>query len=202
MSELTELYDEVRVCQRCPLGRLRLKAVPGEGPENASIMFIGEAPGWHENQQGRPFIGPAGHFLDELLASINLKREDVYITNVVKCRPPENRDPQQDEIDACDIYLQRQIAMIKPKVIVTLGRYSMAKFFTGESISKIHGQPRKHGDVVIFPMYHPAAALHQPTLRSAILADMQKLPEILANMDKVEEDKPSDDDPPQQLSLF
>jgi uracil-DNA glycosylase len=200
MSELTVLCDEVNVCQKCGLGRLRLKAVPGDGPENISIMFIGEAPGWHENQQGKPFVGPAGQFLDELLAAISLKRADVYITNVVKCRPPENREPLPDEISACAGYLERQIALLKPKVIVTLGRYSMAKFFGGESISRIHGQPRKVGDLVVFPMYHPAAALHQPSLRQSLITDMQKLPAIIGQVAQIEEKEP--DVEPQQLSLF
>lgn len=201
MSELSVLCDQIRICQKCGLGRLRLKAVPGEGPENASIMFIGEAPGWHENQQGRPFVGPAGQFLDELLASINLKRQDVYITNVIKCRPPENRDPLPDEIAACADYLDRQIALIKPKVVVTLGRYSMARFFGQESISRIHGQPRKVDDVIVFPMYHPAAALHQPRLRQDLINDMKKLPAILADLDKIVESKQAKESP-QQLSLF
>ena len=201
MSELSVLCDQIRICQKCGLGRLRLKAVPGEGPENASIMFIGEAPGWHENQQGRPFVGPAGQFLDELLASINLKRQDVYITNVIKCRQPENRDPLPDEIAACADYLDRQIALIKPKVVVTLGRYSMARFFGQESISRIHGQPRKVDDVIVFPMYHPAAALHQPRLRQDLINDMKKLPAILADLDKIVESKQAKESP-QQLSLF
>jgi uracil-DNA glycosylase len=201
VSELIKLCAEVNVCQKCGLGRLRLKAVPGEGPENASIMFVGEAPGWHENQQGRPFVGPAGQFLDELLASIDLKRADVYITNVVKCRPPENRDPLPEEIAACNDYLDRQIAIIQPKVIVTLGRFSMAKFFGQETISRVHGQARKRDGRVIFAMYHPAAALHQPKLRQDLLNDIKKLPAILAEMDAVQEARPPEE-PPQQLSLF
>jgi DNA polymerase len=200
MSELTELCAEVNECQKCGLGRLRLKAVPGDGPEKISIMFIGEAPGWNENQQGKPFVGPAGKFLDELLAAINLKRADVYITNVVKCRPPENRDPLPEEISACAAYLDRQITILKPKVIVTLGRYSMAKFVFTESISKIHGRPFKRDDVIVFPMYHPAAALHQPSLRQILIEDMKKLPAIIGEIAVVEEKAP--EPPPQQLSLF
>jgi DNA polymerase len=164
-------------------------------------MFIGEAPGWHENQQGKPFVGPAGQFLDELLGYINLKRKDVYITNVIKCRPPENRDPLPDEINACADYLDRQIAILKPKVIVTLGRYSMAKFFGQESISRIHGQARKRGDVIVFPMYHPAAALHQPRLRNDLINDIKKLPDILKELDTIDEGQ-EPEAPPQQLSLF
>jgi uracil-DNA glycosylase len=202
VSDLTALCAEINSCQKCGLGRLRLKAVPGDGPENAAIMFIGEAPGWHENQQGRPFVGPAGQLLDELLAAISLKRQDVYICNVIKCRPPENRDPLPDEIAACADYLDRQIAIIKPKVIVTLGRYSMAKFFGQESISRIHGQPKAIGDLTVFPMYHPAAALHQPRLRTDLVIDMKKLPAIIAGMQKAEEATSSRDEAPQQLSLF
>ncbi len=201
MSELSALCAEVNSCQKCGLGRLRLKAVPGDGPEKVSIMFIGEAPGWHENQQGKPFVGPAGQFLDELLGYINLKRKDVYITNVIKCRPPENRDPLPDEINACADYLDRQIAILKPKVIVTLGRYSMAKFFGQESISRIHGQARKRGDVIVFPMYHPAAALHQPRLRNDLINDIKKLPDILKELDTIDEGQ-EPEAPPQQLSLF
>jgi uracil-DNA glycosylase len=201
MTELAILSAEICQCQKCGLARLRLKAVPGDGPENAAIMFIGEAPGWHENQQGKPFVGPAGQLLDELLASINLKRAGVFITNVIKCRPPENRDPLPEEIAACAPYLEQQIALIKPKVIVTLGRYSMAKFFGGESISRIHGQPRKIEGVLVFPMYHPAAALHQPRLRQDLINDMKKLPAILAELDQIAEGKEPEEQP-QQLSLF
>ena len=129
MSELTQLYDEVRRCQLCDLGKGRTKAVPGDGPETARIMFIGEAPGYHEDQQGIPFVGAAGKFLDELLAGIGMQRKDVYICNVIKCRPPGNRDPLPDEIQACQSYLDRQIALIKPRVVITLGRFSMARYF-------------------------------------------------------------------------
>ncbi len=140
---LKEVAAEVSVCTKCDLCKGRTKAVPGEGNPHAQVMFIGEGPGFHEDKQGRPFVGPAGQFLEELLASINLKRADVFITNVVKCRPPGNRDPLPAEIDACNGYLDRQIAAINPQVIVTLGRFSMAKFFGGEKISAIHGRARK-----------------------------------------------------------
>ena len=201
MSELTDLVAEVTVCTQCILSKSRLKAVPGEGPANADIMFIGEGPGFHENQQGRPFVGAAGQFLDELLKSIGLKREDVYITNVVKCRPPGNRDPLPEEIEACKQYLDRQIAIIKPKVIVTLGRFSMARAFPNAKISAIHGQPRKIDGIVYVPMFHPAAALHQPSLRKTVEEDFKQLPQILADMDRVAEE-PKPDDDVQQLSLF
>ncbi len=176
-------------------------AVPGEGPQSAAIMFVGEAPGFHEDQQGRPFVGAAGQFLEELLASIHLTRRDVYIANVIKCRPPNNRDPQPDELMACRPYLDQQIALIKPKIIVTLGRFSMQLVFADASISRIHGIPKKVGEIVYFPMFHPAAALHQPKYRSFIEQDMLKLPSLLADLQTV----PSQDDTPeapQQLSLF
>jgi DNA polymerase len=175
--------------------------VPGEGAENAEIIFIGEAPGWHEDQQGRPFVGQAGQFLDKLLASIGLKREQVYIANVIKCRPPDNRDPLPTEIQNCDPWLETQIALIKPKMIVTLGRYSMAKYFPGKSISKIHGTAVKRDGVLYFAMYHPAAALHQRSLQQAIEADMQKIPGLLAGLKNVQEEKPPAP-PAQQLNMF
>jgi DNA polymerase len=161
-------------------------------------MFIGEAPGWHEDQQGRPFVGQAGQFLDKLLALINLSREKVYIANVIKCRPTGNRDPLPTEIGNCRPWLDRQIDLIKPKMIVTLGRYSMAMFFPGKTISKIHGTAQKKDNVIYFAMYHPAAALHQQSLRQAIEADMLKIPSLLAEAENVREEKP----PPQQLSMF
>ena len=172
--------------------------MPGEGAENADIMFIGEAPGWHEDQQGRPFVGPAGQFLEKLLASINLKREQVYIANVIKCRPPDNREPLPTEIRNCRPWLERQIEIIHPRMIVTLGRYSMAMFFPGKSISKIHGTAQKRDNVIYYAMYHPAAALHQQSLRQAIEADMLKIPSLLAEAKNVQEAKPQ----PQQLSMF
>src|SRR5574341_175911 len=151
MSELTKLSDQVRVCQRCDLAKGRTNAVPGEGPENAAIMMIGEGPGFHEDRQGRPFVGAAGQFLEELLAGIGMTREQVYITNVVKCRPPGNRDPLPNELLACEPYLNRQIELIKPNVIVTLGRFSMYRYFPGASISKTHGQPKRIGNVLVVP---------------------------------------------------
>jgi len=213
MNAFDELYTEISVCTACSLAKGRLKVVPGEGPPTAKIMFIGEAPGWHENQQGRPFVGPAGKFLNELVESIGLSRSDVYICNVVKCRPPNNRDPLPDELAACDPFLQRQIALVKPRIIVTLGRYSMGKFFPGASISRIHGMPRRQNGIIYFPMYHPAAALHQPALRKIIEADMQKLVPLLAESEMSPvpneaavptnpETHTPDGDEPTQLRLF
>ncbi|MFC1905374.1 uracil-DNA glycosylase family protein [Chloroflexota bacterium] len=185
MSTLTDLYAAIEQCHECELARRRTRAVPGEGPENASLLFIGEAPGWHEDQQGRPFVGPAGQFLEQLLASIELKREQVYIANVIKCRPPGNRDPLPGEIQTCSKWLDRQIELIKPKIIVTLGRYSMARYFPNESISKVHGKGKRQGDIIYYAMYHPAAALHQGSLRKVIESDMLKIPEILAETEKI-----------------
>jgi uracil-DNA glycosylase family 4 len=198
MTPLSELYGQIALCQKCEIAKSRTKVVPGEGAEDADIMFIGEAPGWHEDQQGRPFVGPAGQFLDKLLASINLNRQQVYIANVIKCRPTNNRDPLPTEMQNCRPWLNRQIEIIKPKMIVTLGRYSMAMYFPGKSISKIHGTAQKHDDVIYYAMYHPAAALHQQSLKQAIEADMLKIPEILAKATSVRETKPE----PQQLNMF
>lgn len=199
-DSLDQVAAEVRVCPQCDLSKSRTKAVPGEGPADAKVMFVGEGPGFHEDQQGRPFVGAAGKFLDELLASAGLQREQVFITNVIKCRPPANRDPYPDEITACAPYLKRQIAVINPQVIVTLGRHSMEWFLPGEKISRIHGLPRKVGGRVIVPMYHPAAALHQPKYKADIEEDFRKLPKILKEAEQVQDSE----SPPsaQQLSLF
>jgi uracil-DNA glycosylase family 4 len=201
MSQLSELALEIADCKKCILSKSRTKSVPGEGPENAAIMFIGEGPGFHEDKQGRPFVGAAGQFLEELLAGIGMKREDVFIGNVIKCRPPGNRDPMPDEIEACRFYLDRQIELLNPKVVVTLGRYSMARWFPNAKISAIHGQPRKIEGRLIVPMFHPAAALHQPSLRKDVEADFQKLPEILTQFEQLDDTQPL---PPEaeQLSLF
>ncbi len=200
MSALLELSKEIKNCRKCEIAKDRTRAVPGEGAEDADIMFIGEAPGWHEDQQGRPFVGPAGQFLDELLALISLKRGQVYITNVIKTRPPVNRDPLPQEILNCRPWLDRQIELIRPRMIVTLGRYSMALFFPGKSISRIHGTTQKRDGIIYYAMYHPAAALHQQRLREIIKADMIKIPQLLAQMESVPEEK--QEAPPQQLSMF
>ena len=200
---LDEIAAEIRVCTRCELHRTRTNSVPGEGPADARIMFIGEAPGWNEDQQGRPFVGAAGKFLEELLGAAGLKRSDVFITNIVKSRPPGNRDPLPDEIVACAPFLQRQIDAIDPDVVVTLGRFSMAKWFPGERISKIHGQPKKDGKRLIVPMYHPAAALHQQALKATILEDFARLPRILAEAEAAREAEARvDEPPPSQISMF
>jgi DNA polymerase len=200
MSDLTNLYDQIRSCTRCQLARSRTRAVPGEGPEDASLMFIGEAPGFHEDKTGRPFVGAAGKFLEELLASIELTRQQVYIANVIKCRPPGNREPTPIEIKACEAYLDRQIELIKPAMVVTLGRFSMARYFPGSKISAIHGKPRKLDGVLYYPMYHPAAALHQPKLRTTVEQDMIKIPALIAELDQIQDSKPAEEI--EQLSLF
>jgi len=198
VSALEELAETIRYCPDCSLSKHRLKAVPGEGPGDADLLFIGEAPGWHEDQQGRPFVGPAGQFLEELLASIGLKRNAVYITNVIKCRPPQNRDPLPEEIESCWKWLDRQIELIEPKMIVTLGRYSMARFFPKGTISRLHGTYRKEGDIIYYAMYHPAAALHQQSLRHTIQQDMLRIPSLLAQAKEMPEEKKE----PEQLSMF
>ena len=200
MSALSELCEQIALCQRCEMAKYRTKVVPGEGAEDADIMFIGEAPGWHEDQQGRPFVGPAGQFLDELLALINLKRQQVYIANVIKCRPLGNRDPLPQEMLNCRGWLERQIELICPKIIVSLGRYSMALYFPGKSISKIHGTAEKRDGIVYYTMYHPAAALHQQSLREVVKADMRKIPELLAQAGSMPEAK--QEPATQQLNMF
>jgi DNA polymerase len=201
VSELTDLYQTIAQCQRCDLAKGRKLTVPGEGPEIAALMFVGESPGYHENQQGRPFVGAAGHFLEELLASIGMKRDQVYIANVIKCRPPGNRDPLNDELEACRPYLLQQLDLINPRLIVTLGRFSMAHFLGNVSISRIHGQPQQKDGRIVFPMFHPAAALHQPKYRSAIEQDFLKIPGLLAQAKTMATAEPPPP-PPQQLSLF
>lgn len=207
---LREIAVEVSTCSKCKLCKGRTKAVPGEGSPNAKILFIGEGPGFHEDQQGRPFIGPAGQFLDELLASINLKRSDIFIANVVKCRPPANRDPEPSEIAACNDYLDRQIAALNPQVIVSLGRFSMAKFFAGEKIGTIHGRAHRREGYICIAMYHPAAGLHKPELKDVIREDFKKIPLIIAEAERLAAERPlrlvqasqPKKEPPQQLSLF
>lgn len=213
---LQEIATQTRVCTRCKLHQSRKNAVPGVGSATTRVMFIGEGPGFHENEQGLPFVGAAGKFLDELLADAGLQREGVFITNVVKCRPPGNRDPEPDELNACKTYLERQIAAINPDVIVTLGRVSMGYFIDNGKISTIHGRDFwSHGRMVV-PMYHPAAALHQPSLRTVVKEDFAKLPAMIekaqnarqTNVDPqdangdVYVDEGGDDHEVQQLSLF
>jgi DNA polymerase len=205
--ELAALCKRVETCPDCDLAKTRTKAVPGEGPDDAEIMFIGEGPGYYEDRSGRPFVGEAGKLLVRVLASIGMTREQVYITNVVKCRPPGNRDPLRDEIEACDKYLEEQLKLIDPVVVVTLGRFSMARFFPGESISRIHGQPKEIGGRVVLPFFHPAAALHQVRFMQPFEDDFKKIPDVLtqarARRVKASEPPPTTDaKPPEQGRLF
>ncbi len=207
MNSLEEVARLVSCCTECDLHRGRTNAVPGEGAANAEVMFIGEGPGVQEDRQGRPFMGPAGQFLEELLSSIGLTRQQVYIANMVKCRPPQNRDPLPAEIGACSVYLNRQIELIDPALIVTLGRFSLARFFPGESISRARGRVRERDGRRIYPIMHPAAALYRQELRGSIMEDFRRIPDILAqarqnplvgNPSPTEEQPP----PPEQLSLL
>lgn len=207
MNSLDEIAQLVSHCVECDLHRGRTNAVPGEGAANADVMFIGEGPGVQEDRQGRPFVGPAGQFLEELLASIGLTRRQVYIANMVKCRPPQNRDPLPAEIGACSVYLNRQIELIDPALIVTLGRFSLARFFPGESISRARGRVREKDGRRIYPIMHPAAALYRQEMRGAIMEDFRRIPDILAQArqhplapDTAEEQDQTP--PPEQLSLF
>ncbi len=210
VETLAQVANEVAACEKCALYHSRKHAVPGEGPADAEIMFIGEGPGFYENEQGRPFVGAAGKFLDDLLAQAGLKRQQVWITNVVKCRPPGNRDPLPGEVETCNQYLERQIAAINPSIIITLGRYSMGKFMPGAKISAVHGQMRKVGDRYVVAMFHPAAALHQASLKPVILADFAKLPQLLEQARKglgrgevnAEPPESAAHDDPKQLSMF
>lgn len=199
---LPQLGCAVHHCTRCSLHQGRTRAVPGEGNPHADIMLIGEGPGFHEDRQGRPFVGASGKFLEELLANIGYRRADVYIANVVKCRPPGNRDPEQTELDACSPYLDRQIELIDPKVIVTLGRFSMYRYFPAASISKIHGQPKRVGNRLVVPMFHPAAALHQPKWKPLIIQDFNRLPQLIADALAFRQEQPTPPVGSEQLSLF
>jgi DNA polymerase len=203
---LARIAKEVSNCQKCALYHSRKKSVPGEGPADSEIMFIGEGPGFHENEQGRPFVGAAGQFLDELLAAAGLERPKVWIGNVVKCRPPGNRDPLPEELAACNVYLEQQIAALNPKIIITLGRFSMGKFMPGAKISGVHGQMRRVGERFVIAMFHPAAALHQAALKPAILHDFGQLPKLLEQARAaLKRSAPAADEPkedPKQLSMF
>ncbi len=212
MDSLEEISGLVAGCVDCDLHQGRVNAVPGEGAADAELMFIGEGPGAQEDLQGRPFVGSAGRFLDELLASIGLQREQVFIANMVKCRPPQNRDPLPAEIRACGKYLDRQIELIDPKLIVTLGRFSLARFFPGESISRVRGRLRERDGRRIYPIMHPAAALYRQEARGVIVEDFGRIPEILAaarlpvaltaRMEPGAEPAQEETGPPEQLTLL
>ena len=180
MNPLQQFYEEIKDCRQCGLCQSRTHVVFGEGNPNAEIMFVGEAPGEKEDLQNRPFVGMAGKLLTDLLAGIGLNREDVYIANVVKCRPPENRNPAPDEIEACKPYLWKQVEMIKPRVVCTLGNFAaQALLDKKEAITKVRGQHFQVKNFLVFPMLHPAAALHQGNLRPALLEDFQNLKKFL-----------------------
>jgi uracil-DNA glycosylase family 4 len=184
-EELIALYREVQACQKCPLHATRTQVVFGSGNADADLMFVGEAPGFHEDQQGKPFVGAAGKLLEKLLADIGLNREDVFIANVLKSRPPGNRDPQLEEIEACKPYLTRQIQLIEPLVICTLGNFS-TKLLTRrqDGITRVHGKPQQHTvgglELTIYPIYHPAAGLRSQAMLTTLREDFERLPELLA----------------------
>ena len=180
-AEVLELLNgRIAGCTACRLAQGRTQTVPGDGDPNAELMFIGEGPGFHEDRQGRPFVGPAGKLLDELLAGIGLSRPEVFVANVVKCRPPNNRDPMADEIGSCEIYLREQIDGIRPKLIVPLGRFATQYFLPGAKMGQSRGQAVWAGRQLIFPVYHPAAALRQRSLVDTLRADFAQIPGLLA----------------------
>lgn len=200
------IASEVKTCPKCDLSLTRTHAVPGSGSSSAEVFFVGEGPGWHEDQQGLPFVGNAGKFLDSLLEIAGLKRTEVFITNVVKCRPPGNRDPLPDEIAACSGYLDRQLAALDPVMVVTLGRFSMARWFPNAKISRIHGQDQQFGRLTVVPMYHPAAALRTTAVKLETEADFARLPEILErarrNRARLEMPIEPEQKPLDQMKLF
>jgi uracil-DNA glycosylase len=212
IAGLVAAAKEIKVCTLCGLSATRTNAVPGAGPANADIMFIGEGPGANEDQQGLPFVGQSGRLLEEMLASINLTRKDVFISNVVKCRPPENRDPLPGEVDVCTkTYLYRQIDLVQPKVIATLGRFSMGLFFPGAKITQVHGKAKFENGRCYLPLFHPAAVLRTQSLRPEAFADFAQIPVLLAEWDKRFGSQPPPEaaasgtppaEPPQQLTLL
>jgi DNA polymerase len=184
-QSLDEIAAEVAVCTLCPLHKGRTKAVAGDGHPETEVVFVGEGPGYNEDKEGRPFVGQAGGLLNELLRAIGWRREEVFITNVVKCRPPGNRDPEPTEIAACAPYLKRQLEILDPAVVVTLGRHSLQTFMPGARISAVHGTTQAVDpetgarDATSYAMYHPAAALRQGSLKETMLTDMAGLPDVL-----------------------
>lgn len=200
-DELTQLSKNIQTCRKCRLCDLATNAVPGEGNPDAQLVFIGEAPGETEDQTGRPFVGRAGKLLERLLKEINLTREDVWIGNIVKHRPPKNRDPLPDEISACQPYLALQLKIIKPKLVVTLGRYAMSFFYPEGKITRDRGHPIKLVDKTLYPVYHPAAALRNPTFAKALVEDFRRIPSILAATDVVELPQSFEEENSDQLGL-
>jgi DNA polymerase len=180
-TEIEKVAAEVRSCERCPLHVGRKNAVPGEGPPNASVVVVGEGPGSNEDQQGRPFVGAAGHNLEALLSKAGLRREDVFITNAVKCRPPENRRPKKGELDSCHPYLRRQIDAIGPEFIVLLGDTALKEFFPDSTLGELHGRVTRRGESNFFPTYHPASMTYNRSLSATLDEDFAKLGEALRN---------------------
>ena len=199
MKTLEEVAQRVSVCTDCPLSENRNKAVAGEGPKDADIMFIGEGPGFHEDREGRPFVGPSGRILEELFNSIGLKRIDVFISNVVKCRPPNNRDPLPAEIASCRKFLDKQLELIQPKVVVTLGRHSMGHFLPNQTIGRNRGKVRSVDGFQVYPVYHPAAALRNQNLKRVIEEDFKAIPSLVLKSSGKSQPR---DDTGEQLSLF
>lgn len=206
-AALAAIAEQTRVCTLCRLYKSATHAVPGAGDPKAEILFIGEGPGYYEDKSGLPFVGRSGEYLEKMLALIGLKREQVFITNVVKHRPPENRDPLPDEILACKPYLDNQIGLIDPLVIATLGRHSMGRYFPDGKITKIHGIPKYEDGRAYYPLYHPAAVLRNPSWQEAMEEDFKRLPEVLAKVKemraaRVKKSPPPSSDPPKQMSMF
>jgi uracil-DNA glycosylase family 4 len=206
---LGKIAETIKVCKLCDLWKTRTKAVPGAGDIYAEIMFIGEGPGYNEDKQGLPFVGQSGKYLETLLKLLNLTRNQVFITNVVKCRPPENRDPLPIEINTCvPTYLNDQIALINPLIIVTLGRFSMGLYFPNGRITQIHGQAKIENGRAYLPLFHPAAVLRDPSKQPQMEADFKRIPEILEKVraardgGKKPPPPPKDEAPPKQMSLF
>lgn len=186
-QKLSQLNQEMTSCKKCVLRKTCKQVVAGEGNAEAEIMFIGEGPGKKEDEQGRPFVGAAGKFLDEMLKSINLERKDIYIANVVKCRPENNRDPLPEEVQTCWFWLEQQIKIIQPKLIVTLGRHSMGRFIENQKILQVHGEVfhrkiENLGELVFCTLYHPAVALYNGRMRETLLKDFGKIPRILEKL--------------------
>ena len=210
-TDLAAFAGEVAGCTKCRLAEGRTQVVFGVGDPSADLMFVGEAPGFHEDQQGKPFVGQAGKLLDKLLAGIGLARDQVYVANVLKCRPPGNRDPQPDEIEACEGHLFRQISMIEPKVVATLGNFA-TKLLSGKptGITRVHGAEQEATlggrSVLLYPLYHPAAALYTPAMLKVLEADFARLPELLGRTAEEPEPAPMRaplaPEPAVQLGLF
>jgi uracil-DNA glycosylase len=193
-QELETLHSEITTCTNCELHKSRKKAVPGEGPIDAKIVFVGEGPGQNEDEQGRPFVGAAGKLLTELLESIGLRRSDVFITNIIKCRPPGNRAPRKSEVEACNPYLLSQIQLIKPRIVCALGTPAITTLLGEEySATKAHGKPTSKGNITILPMYHPAAALYDASLKEVLATDFRTLKQLLEAKPALDERAKSDD---------